>query len=115
MAFLGNPENKIESSIIEQYLTPDVIVESNGKRLSSNISEFIEYSHRMQKKYANVVYSRLLEESTFNKENTIVHFHVDCCEKTGRRMQLKAIAMISFKEEKIERWIEIFQEEEAFL
>lgn len=108
LSFLGNPENKIEVNALERFMTPTCLIESNGSTLSQESDDFINYIAHMQEKYEKVSYSYISKDSLIKKSSASLHFKVECLEKKGTVRLLDAKANLTFKEGKIDSWIETF-------
>lgn len=108
LAFLGNPENKIDSSSLQCFFTDDCIVQSNNLILTQGIDAFIAYINRNQERFEKVSYSDFLDEPIIAGNKVTLHFQVDCTEKNGRQKKLDVIAILTFKNGKICEWKEVF-------
>ena len=110
LSYIGNPDNKIDAHSLKKYLNDDCVIQSNNEILCRGIHEFIEYGKRMQQKYEKVSYSKFLEEPIISGNKAVVHFHVNCLDKSKTKSYLDAIAIITFQNGKIIFWTEVFHE-----
>ena len=110
LSYLGNPDNKPETSSLQNYLADHFIVKSNNEIISQGVEEFRDYIIRMQQKYAIVSYSDFLENPIICGNKTVLHFHVNCLTKAGVQRYLDAIAILTLEKGRISVWEEVFQE-----
>jgi proline iminopeptidase len=108
LAFLGNPENKIDPNSLQSFFTDDCTVQSNHLLLTQGIDEFIAYINRNQERFEKVSYSNFLDEPVIAGNKATLHFQVDCTEKKGRQKNLDVIAIVTFKDGKICNWEEVY-------
>ncbi len=106
--FFKHLNSKVTLDSLQDFMTADCTVESNGSILSQGTLEFIDYLNKMQKKYENVSYSEFLEEPIISANKATFHFQVDCTEKEGNQRMLDVIAIVTFEKGKISHWKEVF-------
>ena len=95
---------------IEHYLAKNLQMFNNGQLVARSATNYLDRLQRFQKKYSGFKISQPLEEPLIYGNQVAIYYTIDLTARDGEHAQVYVMALLTFEDDKISRWVEVTHE-----